>query len=104
MSSTYRGIYRLGPADNPSDIQVVDPGGNSISLPIDLYESRGLLPLWCVLPTKRQYTSLLAIQNAEQGSSPFINIGDAEECVDRGWLEPLATNVWRLTDQGKKLL
>ena len=104
MTTSYRGMYRRGSADNPTDVQVVDPGGNSTPLPIDLYESRGVLPEWNDLPTEKQYKVLLAVHDAAQGSFPFINTADAEACVVRGWLEPVATNSWMLTVSGKRFL
>lgn len=42
MHSSYRGQYWLGPKEKPTDIQVVDTGGVSIPLPIDMYISQSV--------------------------------------------------------------
>lgn len=104
MTSSYRGVYFLGAEGVPTDIQVVDSGGNSIPLPIDQYVSRGVLPLWVDLPTEKQYKALLSVHSTGEGVFSFINVADAEECVERGWLNPISPNCWQLTDAGKKYL
>lgn len=98
-------MYRLGVASGkPSYVQVTSPGGQSIPLSIEEYESRGVLPNWRELPTEKQYKALSAVLNIEQGASAFINPADAEECADRDWLEAVGTNGWQLTAAGKRLL
>lgn len=104
MTTTYRGMYRLDSSANPSHIQVASPGGHSTPLPIELYEARGVLPHWNELPTEKQYKVLLAVKGVPQGSSAFVNTADAEECVDRGWLESEGINSWRLTEVGEIFL
>lgn len=46
MTTSYRGMYRLDANEKPAHIQVASPGGHSIPLPIEEYESRGVLPVW----------------------------------------------------------
>ena len=104
MASTYRGLYRIGPKDAPTDVQVQDPGGNSLPLPLDTYVVRGVLPVWQELPTDRQYRAILAVSCLEKGETHNVNVGDAEECVEAGWLDALAPNRWILTKAGKKFL
>lgn len=97
-------MYRLDASGKPLHIQVASPGGNSIPLPIQDYESRGVLPDWQDLPTEKQHKVLSAVHRIEQGAPAFINPVDAEECVDRDWLESVGTNQWRLTVTGKRFL
>jgi hypothetical protein len=73
-------------------------------LPIEEYESRGVLPDWRELPNERQYKALSLVQQIEQGASAFINPADAEECAHRDWLVTVCTNVWQLTEAGKRFL
>lgn len=44
MASSYRGLYRVGPTENPTDIQVEDTGGNSLPLPLGDYVAREVSP------------------------------------------------------------
>lgn len=104
MATSYRGMYRLDESGNPSHVQVASPGGNSLPLPIDEYESRGVLPDWCELPTFEQHKALSAVADITQGSSAFINPAVAELCADRNWLEPVGIGGWRLTEAGKRFL
>jgi hypothetical protein len=104
MATSYRGMYRLGASAKPSYVQVTSPGGNSIPLSIEEYESRGVLPNWQELPTERQYKALWSVHKIEQGATVYINPADAEECVNRDWLETIGENGWQLTDAGKCLL
>lgn len=104
MASSYRGLYRLGPVDSPTDIQVVDTGGNSLPLPNSVYMSRGVLPDWQQLPTQKQYAVLEAVAKFERGESAWINPADAEDCQKRGWIEPSSCPAWRLTEAGRSLL
>ena len=50
MTSTYRGLYRVGPAGNPTAIQVLEPGGNSMPFPFDEYVGKDVKPEWNVMP------------------------------------------------------
>ena len=104
MSASYRGMFRLDSAGKPTHVQVYAPDGYSLPLPIELYESRGVLPDWRELPTERQHKALLVVYESERGSSVFINSADADECERRGWLESVGTNGWWLTDAGKRYL
>lgn len=104
MGSTYRGLYRIGTRDVPTDVQVQDPGGNSLPLPIDEYVSRDVYPDWRDLPTQKQYQALVAVSRLQESGTAFINPADAEECVDAGWLDALGLNQWALTKSGKKRL
>jgi hypothetical protein len=104
MASSYRGQYRLGPKDVPTDIQVVDLSGNSILLPLDVYVARDGQPDWRKLPTDRQYLSILGVSRLEEGEPQVINVSDAQECVEAGWLDALAAIRWTLTEAGKKFL
>lgn len=104
MATSYRGMYRLGASGKPSYIQVTSPGGHSIPLSIEEYESRGVLPNWQELPTESQYKALWSVHKIEQGASAYINSTDAEECVNRDWLEPVGKNSWQLTPAGRFLL
>ena len=104
MAASYRGMYRLGASGKPSYVQVTSPGGHSIPLSIEEYESRGVLPNWHELPTERQYKALWTVDQIEQGVSTYINPAEAEECVERDWLEPIGTNGWQLTPAGRFLL
>ncbi len=104
MATSYRGIYRLGVSGKSSHVQVSSPGGHSIPLSIEDYESRGVLPGWHELPTERKYKALWSVHKIQQGASAYINPADAEDCVDRDWLEPIGTNGWQLTHAGRFLL
>lgn len=104
MSSTYTGLYRIGPSESPTDVQVVDPGGNSITLSISAYVSRGVLPKWCSLPTDKQYRVLVALKSLEAGLSSVINRDDAEECFDKGWVDTSEGGGWVLTLLGRERL
>ena len=101
MPTSYRGMYLLDANGKPSDIQVASPGGHSIPLPIEEYESRGVLPDWRELPTEKQHKALSAAYKHEQDASAFINTANADECESRGWLESVGKNNWRLTEVGK---
>jgi hypothetical protein len=48
MATSYTGLYKVGPDQNsrPTDIQVTDPFGNELPLPIDRYISRDVKPDW----------------------------------------------------------
>ncbi len=104
MASSYRGQYRLGPKDLPTDIQVIDSGGNSLPLRLEVYIARNFKPDWRTLPTEKQYQVLLNVSRLQKLGAAFVNLGDAEECVKEGWLDVLAPNRWALTDAGKKIL
>jgi hypothetical protein len=65
MASSYRGRYRIGPADTPTDIQVVDSGGISITLSLDVYVASDVQPDWRELPTDRQYLAILSVSRLE---------------------------------------
>jgi len=104
MASTYRGLYRIGPSDAPTDVQVKDTAGNSLPLPIDEYVSRDARPEWSDLPTQKQYQALVAASRLQVSGTAFINPADAEACVDAGWLDSLGPNQWVLTESGRKLL
>lgn len=73
IGSTYRGLYRLDTDSMPTHIQVTSPGGHSIVLPIDLYESRGVLPNWRGLPTQKQYQALVAVNRSKESGTAFVN-------------------------------
>lgn len=104
MASSYRGLYRLGPVNSPTDIQVVDTGGISLPLAINTYVSRGVLPDWQHLPTQKQYAVLEAVAKLASGESVWINPADAADCQKTGWIEPSSCPVWRLTEAGRSLL
>ena len=104
MPSSYRGQYRLGPKDDPTDIQVVDTGGVSIPLPIDMYISRKVLPEWRLLPTEQEYQVLQSVAKLERGESVWINAADAEDCLKAGWIQPSTLPQWILTPAGLNLL
>lgn len=104
MSTSYRGLFLIGPSELPTDVQVVDPGGNSIPLSISEYVSRGVLPKWCSLPTDKQYRMLVAIKSLEAGVSSVINRDDAEACFDKGWVDISKGGDWVLTVLGKECL
>ena len=104
MTTSYRGMYRLDANGKPAHIQVALPGGHSLPLPIEEYESRGVLPDWRELPTEKQHKPLSAVYQATQGKSSVLNRAGAQECADHGWLEPVGTDGWRLTEGGKRFL
>jgi hypothetical protein len=104
MTTSCRGLYRSGSGCRPSHVQVNSPSGHSIPLPIEEYESRGGFPDWRELPTEKQYMTLLAVHDAMQARSPVLNPAVAEECIDRGWLEPVGIGGWGLTVAGKRFL
>lgn len=104
MTTSYRGMYRTDANGKPSHIQVASHGGHSLPLPIEEYESRGVLPDWNELPTGKQHKVLSAVHNALQGKSPVLNRADAEACLDRGWLKLGVINDWQLTEAGKRFL
>jgi hypothetical protein len=91
MASIYRGLYRIGPRDTPTDVKVQDPGGNTLPLPIKEYVSRDVYPDWRDLPTQKQYQALVSVSRLQESGTAFINPADAEACVDAGWLDPLGS-------------
>ena len=97
-------MYRLDVNGKPAHIQVTSPGGYSLPLPIEEYESRGVLPDWNELPTERQHKALSAFHQATQGKSTVLNRAAAEECAGNDWLETVGTDGWRLTEVGKRFL
>jgi hypothetical protein len=52
MASNYRGLYLVGnkAAGKVTDVQVVDLGGSSISIPLTDYLNRGVRPNYQSLP------------------------------------------------------
>lgn len=71
-------------------------------LPFDEYVGRDVQPEWHVLPKQSQYRVLESVAKLEQGQSAFVNLADAEECLDMGWIEPRGQSGWKLTDSGRK--
>lgn len=58
MASSYRGLYKCEPkSDRPTHIQVIELGGNSLSLTTDEYEKREVQPSWKTLPWHSDYKS-----------------------------------------------
>ncbi len=104
MTSSYRGIYTLGPRHAPTDVQVCDTGGIELSLPLEIYLDRGVKPDWSDLPSQKHYQVLINILKAEKGPSVYINQKDAEECLNKGWLESLGVGGYILTIKGRNLL
>ncbi|MEL6363967.1 MAG: hypothetical protein AAFR11_03900 [Pseudomonadota bacterium] len=60
------------------------------------------------MPTDAQLKALQAVRDREAGKPVVVNSGDAEECVDKGWLDYIngGSDVkhLRLTELGKKAL
>jgi hypothetical protein len=54
-------------------------------------------------PSERQLRALSAARDAEAGRSVHINVGDAEECCDRGWLQAYNRG-YLLTEAGRAAL
>lgn len=48
--------------------------------------------------------ALRAIQQQQSGKDVFINAEDAEECVNKGWAEPIGNLRYVLTKTGEKLV
>ena len=55
-------------------------------------------------PTEKHIKVLRAVSRIEGGNYEFINVGDAEECIDAGWLEPVGTMLYSLTERGRAVL
>lgn len=77
MASTYRVLHRIGRSDAPTDVQVKDPGGNSLPLPIDEYVIRDVYPHRRDLPTQRQYQALETASRFHKTGKTVINPGEA---------------------------
>ena len=52
MASSYRGLYVIYTNGQPTDVQVQDTGGNSLSLPLADYLAREVKPDWRELPSQ----------------------------------------------------
>jgi hypothetical protein len=48
--------------------------------------------------------ALRNVEKLERGESAAINPQDCEECVEKGWLEPLPGGGYALTNEGRKTL
>ncbi len=55
MASSYRGLYVIYTNGQPTDVQVQDTGGNSLSLPLADYLARAVKPDWRELPSQDDY-------------------------------------------------
>ena len=57
-------------------------------------------------PTDGQLKILRTIARFEKDGGPMepINQQDAEECVDRGWLDTFGVGGYRLTPEGRAVL
>lgn len=55
-------------------------------------------------PTQKQLKVLRTIAAMKPGGTSYINSGDAEECVDRGWVETTSPGGYRLTEKGRAVL
>lgn len=55
MASSYTGLYLIMTRGEVTDVQVVDPGGNSMPLPLDEYIRRDVQPNYRDLPTQDEY-------------------------------------------------
>ena len=55
-------------------------------------------------PTEKQLEALKAAQTLERKGTVFINPAYAEECVERGWLEPRPGGGWSLTREGRRFV
>ncbi len=55
-------------------------------------------------PTRKQLTVLRTIASMKPGGTSFVNSSDAEECVDKGWLETTPPVGYRLTAEGRAVL
>jgi hypothetical protein len=53
------------------------------------YELRGVLPDWSELQNERRHKAQLAGYHAMKGKLPVLIRTDAEEFVNRDWLEPI---------------
>lgn len=55
-ASSYKGVFSYKLSDGTIiDVQVDDPFGNSLSLPVDEYQRRGIFPPAESLPDQHQY-------------------------------------------------
>lgn len=71
---------------------------------VDDYISRGIIPDWPELPSERHYRVILGVSRHAKGEDQVINVMDAEECVDAGWLKTLPSGSWVLTASGRRFL
>ena len=55
MKSFYTGLYLIVTNEVITDVQVTDPNGNSIPLPLQDYINRGVKPDWKSLPTQAEF-------------------------------------------------
>lgn len=53
--SSYKGLYTQSAGHQIFNVQVEDPGGNSIGLTPDIYVARGILPPIEQLPDIKEY-------------------------------------------------
>jgi hypothetical protein len=104
MTTLYRGLYRLGSTECPTDIQVIDIGGNSLPLAFDDYVLRNILPPWESLPTEKQFQALESVRKLESNESAWVNPADIERCLDEGWVEYSTERQLVLTKLGRALL
>ena len=61
MAASYRGMDRLDASTKPFFTQGASPGGHSIRLPIEEYESRGVFPDWQEIPTEKKHIALSTV-------------------------------------------
>jgi hypothetical protein len=58
MAASYRGMDRLDASTKPLFTQGASPGGHSIRLPVEEYESRGVFSDFQEIPTEKQHSAL----------------------------------------------
>lgn len=56
------------------------------------------------LPTQREFSTLQKIQQQQDGKNPYLNVEDAEICVEKGWADCLSPNRYQLTNTGASFL
>jgi ribosomal protein S19E (S16A) len=54
-------------------------------------------------PNERLLVTLQAIQATDQGQSRDLDLGEAQECEDLGWVVK-SDGSYRLSEEGKRLL
>lgn len=56
------------------------------------------------LPTPSELKALKSVHHLQSGKASFINTEDVENCIEKGWVEPLGHQQYRLTQTGHDVI
>ncbi|MUK70311.1 hypothetical protein [Aliivibrio fischeri] len=87
MKTSYSGIYiYLSPNGAVDDVQVIDIGGISMPLPVDIYIERNVQPPLDKLPTEKEFSILVSIHETKY-KYPALETTEIKKLVSLGYLE-----------------